>query len=262
MYFGIEFANIVVANTAQHSKLKQQLSLAYVLGLHLLVAVLIFKTDFIPKFKEKFFPQLTSSNAHGERMIFYHQAMDASVPAGASIFLGDSITQGLATAAVSPASVNYGIGFATSTELLENISRYQSLNRASVIFLMIGINDIRQGKTEGLTERLDAIATAMPNDVPLVWSGIMPVYSDKIEPTQIESANRVIKVLCAAREKCAYVDTQEIFSSGGAGLFRDALHPNNQGYAKWIDALRAEYQSLLHQKYNNSFKPTPIRGAN
>ena len=248
-------------STAQHSKLKYRLCLVYIIGVHLLVAVLIFKTDFIPKVKAKFLATTTATNPHGERMIVYHQAMDASVPAGATIFLGDSITQGLATAAVSPSSVNYGIGSETTSELLANLPKYQSLERASAAFLMIGINDIGQGKTQHLASQLRAVAAAIPKDLPLVWSGIMPAYSVKIDPAQITAANRAIQEICAARGNCIYVDTQELLSAGGANLFRDGVHPNDQGYAIWITALRKAYQELAQQKSNNSFKPTPLRGA-
>lgn len=147
--------------TEQNSKLRHFLLISYLIGLHLLVAVLIFKTDFIPKVKEKFLPTQMTSNPHGQRMIVYHKAMDASVPAGATIFLGDSITQGLATAAVAPYSINYGIGSATTSELLSNLPSYKSLERATAVFLMIGINDLGQGKSAGLEERLQAISLAI-----------------------------------------------------------------------------------------------------
>ena len=229
--------------------------------MHLLIALLVFKTDFIPRVKAKFFATSATTNQHGERMIVYHQAMDGSVPPGATIFLGDSITQGLATAAVSPVSVNYGIGSETTSELLANLPKYKSLERASVAFLMIGINDIGQGKTEGLTTRLQAIASAIPRQLPLVWSGIMPAYSDRIDPAQVTSANRAIQEICAARGRCIYVDTQELLAAGGAKLFRDGVHPNDRGYAIWISALRKAYLEFTQQMSNNSFKPTPLRGA-
>ena len=248
-------------STAQHSKLKRGLFLAYIICVHLLIALLIFKTDFIPKVKAKLFATPATTNPHGERMIVYHQAMDASVPSGATIFLGDSITQGLATAAVSPASVNYGIGSETTSELLANLPKYQSLERASVAFLMIGINDIGQGKTDHLPTRLQAIAAAIPRELPLVWSGIMPAYSDKIDPAQVTAANRVIQEICAARDRCIYVDTQELLAAGGTNLFRDGVHPNDRGYTIWISALRKAYLQLTQKKSNNSSKPTPLRGA-
>ena len=227
----------------------------------MLLAVLILKTNFIPKFKDKFLNLPTASNPHGERMIRIHAAMDASVPAGATVFLGDSITEALATAAVSPSSVNYGIGSATTSELLGNLSKYQSLKRASAVFLMIGINDLSQGNSVGLSDRLRKIANALPKDIPLLWSGIMPAYSESIEPYQIKLANQSIREICAARAGCIYVDTQEAFAAGGSELFRDGVHPNDRGYAIWIAALRNAHGQISRQKSNNSFKPRPLRGS-
>lgn len=217
---------------------KSRLIIAYLVGLHLLAAVLVFKTDFIPKAKAHLLPMSMWPNPHGQRMVGYHQAMDASVPAGAAIFLGDSITQGLAGAAVSKFPVNYGISGATTSELLGNLPKYQSIKRASVVFLMIGINDLGQGKIEGLADRLNAIGSAIPQGLPLVWSGIMPTYVGDVDQHQIDAANAVIQGICAARAKCTYVNTQVIFSEEGAALFRDGVHLNDQGYAKWITALR------------------------
>lgn len=113
---------------------------------------------------------------------------------------------------------------------------------------MIGINDIGQNDPEALATRLVAIDATLPNTVPLVWSGIMPAYRHNVDPTQITSANRVIRDLCSARVSCTYVDTQKLFSAGGTKLFWDGVHPNNDGYAIWIDALRKSYQDLSHHK--------------
>jgi lysophospholipase L1-like esterase len=239
-----------MASIGQRSKLQRQLYLAYIICVHIIVAVLIFKTDFIPKVKGKFFSSGTTVNQYSQTMLIYHQAMDASVPAKAAIFLGDSITQGLATAAIAQYSVNYGIAGETALELMRNISKYQSINRASIVFLMIGINDIYYGNIKSLPEWLRTIASAIPEDIPLVWSGIMPVYAGKIDPVQIASANHVIREICAARVSCVYIDTQKIFSIGGGGasLFRDGVHPNDQGYEKWIAALRNAYYEVTRQK--------------
>jgi lysophospholipase L1-like esterase len=168
--------------------------------------------------------------------------MDASVPAGAAIFLGDSITQGLATAAVAPYSVNYGIGSATTGELLDNLPVYKSLRRAGAVFLLIGINDIGRGQTIGLEGRLQAIADAIPAGVPLVWSAIMPAYVDRADPEAIRQANRAIARTCAARPGCVYVDTGAL---SDAALFSDGVHPNTAGYAVWIGALRDAYAKVV-----------------
>ena len=249
-------------STAQH-RLKSSLVLGYIIFLHLLIGVLIFKTNFIPKVRDKLFPSAPFTNTHGSEMIKYHLAMDGSVPNGAAIFLGDSITQGLATAAIAPFSVNYGIGWATCPEILRNIPTYKSLNRASVIFLLVGTNDIGRKWGAKLPSCYSNLINSLPPDTPLIWSGIMPVYSQNARNTEIQKANLTIASLCSRRQNCIYVDTSALCSpdSGGATLFNDGLHPNRTGYQRWIKALKKAYFSASRNQSNNSFKPTPLRGA-
>ena len=59
--------------------------------------------------------------------------MDGLIPEGATIFIGDSITQGLATSAVSNQSVNYGIGSDTTLGVLKRLPYYNSMNSAKAV---------------------------------------------------------------------------------------------------------------------------------
>jgi hypothetical protein len=240
-------------NRNQHSgaRLLKKAAWLYVAGIHLMLAILVFKPDFVDELKNRLLPAQEYVNALGQRMMILHERMDASVPAGAAIFLGDSITQGLATAAVAPFSVNYGISSATTQELLQNIPKYRSLNRASAIFLMIGINDIDQNKFTGLADRLRTIANAIPHDRTLIWSGIMPVYTDSIQPEQIAHINEAIEQICSQRSKCTFVNTQEVFGSGGESLFSDGVHLNDAGYSKWIPVLRQSYEKAIKDQPSN-----------
>lgn len=233
-------------------KLRKLLRTSYLVALHLVVVALVVKTDVVARI----FKTTTTNNPHGQVMIAYHRAMDTSVPAGAAIFLGDSITQGLATAAVAPYSVNYGIGAATTGELLRNLPSYGSLKRASSVFLLIGSNDIREGLTEGLDERLRAISLAIPQDKPLIWSGIMPAYSKFHRPEKIAAANETIKQLCAGRKDCLYIDTQALYASDPT-LLGDGVHPSDAGYARWIAALRSAYEQVSTQKPDASVPMRP-----
>lgn len=209
----------------------------YLIALHLLLALLVWKTDFLPKVQTLLFASAPRPDPHVANMLAYHRGMDPSVPDGAAIFLGDSITQSLATAAVAPRAINYGIGFATTGNLLAHLPEYQSLQRASVVYLMIGVNDLLLGQATGLHDRLRQIARALPADRRVVWSGLMPVFSPEVPPAQITAANTVIRTVCAERARCTYVDTVALFAADPS-LMRDGIHPNQQGYARWIEALQ------------------------
>ncbi len=65
-----------------------------------------------------------------------------NLPAGAIVFLGDSQIQGLAVTAISPNSVNFGIGHQQLQHLVKRISYYTDLEHADHIVIGIGINDL------------------------------------------------------------------------------------------------------------------------
>lgn len=171
--------------------------------------------------------RLTHHEDFGERMHGIYRSVDATIPDGSPVFIGDSITQRMNVAAVAPNAVNLGIGSQTTSALAERVADYRSLRRASAIYLLIGANDLmhRQPDFRRLLNRL-------PKGVPLVWSGIMP--SKHYDPS---ATNARIRVLCAARPRCRYVDTSSLRVPDD---FVDGLHPNARGYRKWVGAIRTQ----------------------
>jgi lysophospholipase L1-like esterase len=218
--------------------------------LHMFLAILIVKTDFIPRVKAKL-GAAEIPNPHVINMVRYHQWMDSSVPDKATIFLGDSITQGLATAAVAPYAINYGIGTQNTAELLHALPSYPSLNRADVIFLAIGINDFIRDKKSGLSDRYREIVERLPDQTPLIWSSVMPTGYGNIASADIAMANETIRSLCANRVNCIFVDTWHFLADENgkmiASLFlEDGLHLSLGGYAAWIAALKQALQDRAH----------------
>ena len=221
----------------------------YIIALHLLSIVLVAKTDFVPKLKVKFgMSAVLDPNPHFQRMVTYHRWMDELVPENSVVFLGDSITQGLATAAVAPYTINYGIGGEDATQLLEAIPSYRSLTRASAVVLAIGINDLGHGKKEGLKDRYRRIADAIPLEKTLIWSSVMPAKSAKISSADIVETNRTIKTMCEERRNCIFVDTWSFLAdANGLMISRyfldDGVHLTPDGYRQWISALK---QAMYH----------------
>lgn len=161
----------------------------------------------------------------GERK---HQLQqDPFQPDGAVIFLGDSITAGLAVDAVAPYAVNYGIGGQTTQLLLDALPRYGSLQRARLVVLSIGTVDMVSGRERGIVARLDALQARIPG--PLVWNAI-PVSAK----ADMRGVNAEIRRLCAARPDCTFVQAP----IGREDLQADGIHLRPSGYAKWIGALK------------------------
>jgi lysophospholipase L1-like esterase len=228
-------------------------TVSYLIVLHVVSAVFIV-TDFIPKVKANMGLGVTvelTPNPHVPNMIRYHQWMDDSVPDMAAIFLGDSITQGLATAAIAPYAVNYGIGGENTTQFIDAIPTYRSLERSSVIFLEIGINDIiEQGRKIGLNDRYQKIMKILPNKIPLVWSAVMPIKRRGILLSDIIDANNMIKALCEKRGNCIYVDTWKFLTDMKGQMINhlfldDGAHLSSEGYKAWIAALKQAMQLAI-----------------
>jgi len=234
---------------------RKWVTVSYLIVLHVVAASLIV-TDFIPKVKVSMGLGATvelTPNPHVPDMIRYHQWMDESVPDKAAIFVGDSITEGLATAAIAPYSVNFGIGGENTAQFIDAIPTYRSLARASVIFLAIGINDIinsEQDMKTGLNDRFRKIVKMLPEKTPLVWSAVMPVRRKGILLSDITDANNMIKTSCEKRGNCTYVDTWRFLADRNGKMIDrffldDGVHLSPEGYRAWIAELKQAMQLTI-----------------
>lgn len=205
----------------------------------------------------------SGSDQYVQRVLRYHRWVDEQIPEQSVVFLGDSLTQGLATAAVVPNSTNFGIGGQTTSGLLDALPTYKSVAKAKLIFLEIGINDFLEDSTAGLSDRIKRISNALPANTPLVWSSVMPAKTDKYSRYDIAEVNKVIKAVCVQRINCRYLDTW-VFLSGADGqtasqdFLTDGVHLSPEGYRKWIAALKQDLpQELAEQQYRRD----PIKSA-
>lgn len=114
------------------------------------------------------------------------------------------------------------------------------------IFLMIGINDIRQGIPAQTTlsyyeKILDELMTALP-DCEIYVQSILPVHtSTGIDNTSVQSLNLSIKAL-AERKGLAYLDIYSAVAdeSNNFTYTSDGVHPTGEGYAIWTGILEEE----------------------
>lgn len=233
-----------MADTSPQRSAWKRLAVIYIIGLHAFAAALIVKTDFIPKARIKLGLAAPTPDVHLPNMRRVHMWMDASVPDNAVIFLGDSIVQGLATAAIAPNAINYGIGGINAAQLGDLIPDYKSLARARIIVLSVGINDVIffNGGAD-LRKQYQRILERLPSATPLVWSAIAPTGLKQVDPKHIRSANQVIAELCAQRGNCTFVDVWPLLAGENGQamddmLLDDGIHFSAAGYRIWIAALR------------------------
>ena len=170
--------------------------------------------------------------------------------AGAVVFIGDSITQGLGKLAphLFPGLTiaNRGIigdtSFGVRARLREDVI---ALGPRAVV-LLIGTNDLTGGAeprviAANIREIVKAITQALPA-CPVIVCLVMPrAASSGVPPEKVRALNNLIRGAARGRN-ISLCDTFRIFTGpGGEPLpeeFPDGLHPNTRGYAKWAAALR------------------------
>lgn len=191
---------------------------------------------------------------HYTRMMKYHGYMDGSVPEGAVLFIGDSITQGLCTAAVCERGVNYGIGSDTTVGVLQRLPEYRSMDRARAVVVAIGVNDLRRRDNAALLENYRKIAAAVAERAPLLFSAVLPLDERLKEDNRgvnarIRELNAGLAALCAERGDCRVVDVFDALLDTEGSLATahhtgDGVHLSDKGYAVWITALRGALETL------------------
>ena len=243
---------IAVSKPNAHRTMWTWLALIYGLLIHVVLAVLLIKTDALAKVKEKIAVDKVISRARVMVMQRYYEWTDYSIPHQSVVFLGDSITHGIAADAVTPCAVNYGIQSARTDDLLKAIPSYKSLNHARAIFLAIGINDLGEQKQIGLNERFGEAIRLLPRDTPLIWSAMMPTGTKEtgIDLMAIREGNEAIKSLCAKHARCTFVNTWPLFADANSQIFRklyldDGLHLSPDGYIVWQTALRSALRGVF-----------------
>jgi lysophospholipase L1-like esterase len=193
-------------------------------------------------------PEITD---HYQTMLQYHRRLDATVPAQAVVFLGDSLTLGLCTEAVACPSVNYGIGSDTTVGVLGRLPHYRdSLSKASAVVLAIGVNDLMFREGPELAQNYGRILQALPQGLRIVCSALLPIHEEiyrtttRVNNRRIREVNQALRELSAKDPRCVFVDagSQLVDAKGELKAeFQDGdgIHLNPAGNRIWIEALRS-----------------------
>lgn len=232
----------------------------YIFLIHLLLAVMLWKSNFIDKVEAKLGISGPILSFY-ERMTVYHQTMDGSIPDGSVLFIGDSITQSLATSAITNRSVNLGIGADTTLGVIKRLPLYKSIDRASAVVLAIGVNDIYEG-----VDRLDTsvnyknILNHIPSHIAVIASSVIPIDSvaqrKGFTNADIVLLNKDIKSLTEEHENVVYLDTYGDLKDETGYLRKafhigDGVHLSDKGYSILIrnlkDALDVVYEQQSTQ---------------
>ena len=164
----------------------------YLVLLHLLLLLVLVKSDFIELAAVKFGKLPKELTPSYYSLLAFQKRVDEQLSADSVIFIGDSLIQGLAVSEIAPNSVNYGIGADTTLGVLTRLGFYKSLSRARIIFIMIGLNDLKRRSNAEIITNYQKILEAMPKDRAVIIGAILPV-DEKV--SQVGSRNkRIISV--------------------------------------------------------------------
>jgi lysophospholipase L1-like esterase len=219
----------------------------YILCLHILLLVMLVKSNFVTKMSYvvgALAPELTT---HYYQMLASHKRMDATVPSNATVFIGDSITAGLATSAVAAYSVNYGIGSDTTFGVLNRLPWYKSLHSANAIIIAIGVNDLPRRDNDSILLNYKKILDLLPHNTTVIVSAILPV-DERVARLQaynsrITAINTALQHLVAQYSHTVFINCSDALQGADGNLSTayhsgDGIHLSAAGYQTWINQLK------------------------
>jgi lysophospholipase L1-like esterase len=106
---------------------------------------------------------------------------------------------------------------------------YRAMQRASVIVVMIGTNDVGQGRQPQYRE----VLAKVPPAVPVVLASAPPMVG-----ADMRAQAALARAACAADSRCTFVDAFAALD-GKPGMFLpDGVHLTPAGYAVLVPLLR------------------------
>lgn len=172
-----------------------------------------------------------------KRTLLAHSRIDAQVQDGASIMIGDSITQGL----LYPRFINFGISGDTTYGVLNRLDKYKSIARAKNVILLIGVNDLERRSNDEIMANYRQILAKVPYDK-LVVFGILPVTHERELKQPAMLNGRIVDINKSLAQLCKdnsvrFIDMRADFVDNQGYLKQqytsDGLHLNTNGYKAW-----------------------------
>lgn len=230
----------------------------YLMLIHVFVGVLIIKTDIISRIQVKLGYEVIEDELtpHYRTMLAFHKRVEENIPEDYVLFIGDSITQGLAVSAVYPQSVNFGIGQDTTFGVLSRLPHYSYISKSKLIVITIGVNDLRRRENSRIVDNFKNIIELIPEEIPVLFNAILPINENASnrpgDNARIGEINAMLKEICLSNPRLFFVDTPKplLDSKGnlsGSYHIGDGVHLNGLGNDIWIIKLKAEVKNAIEQ---------------
>lgn len=173
-------------------------------------------------------------------------------PAGAVVFLGDSITAGGAWHEWFPqhSVVNRGIDGDTSDGVRKRTKAALG-DAPGAVSLLIGTNDIAIGRSSAdITADVKAIISLIRDrapQAPILVHGILPRQAKY--RARITELNALYRVIADNTGGATFVDLWPAFAESDrlrTDFTRDGLHLNGAGYHAWVNVIRPLLPAPVH----------------
>lgn len=206
---------------------------AYLAALHLLIAVLIVKTNFLLLAGKTlgWIPPEEWNEGLYEKILDQAER-DRTVGSGAIVLIGDSIIEQLDARLVSAAAINFGAGGDTTRTLLRRLPTMRSIDSADAVVLGIGVNDFKYRDVPEILVDYERVLRRLGPSRPLVMVSVLPVNERAAEirgrpylrNDRIARLNLALRDLCDARVSCRFADVWPAMMNEAEGGLRHALH--------------------------------------
>ena len=241
----------------------KQILYIYLIAIHLLLAAIFYKSNFIDLVKQRLSLWKVEKTDHYFTMTHFHARMDANLPEKSVLFIGDSIIQGLAVSAIAIPSVNYGIGTDTTTGVLQRILTYSSLRKADAIVLHIGWNDFKYREDAIIIDNIKKIIQRVPKELPIILSALFitntKYHSEYINLNKrAQNINIQLEKWAARQARIFFVDSNPLLSNTEGEIktdfhIGDGLHLNTQGNALFIEVIKKGLDKARKWKSTQKF---------
>lgn len=223
-------------------------AIGYLAALHVLVGVLLVKTDF-PHLAGKTLgltpPDEWSLPLY--RAMLEQAEADASVPKGAVILLGDSIMAALDPRDIGADVVNFGLGGDTTRTLYGRLPTLHAVTQGSAVIVGVGVNDLKFRPLDQIVQDYAGVLDRLSGPARVLMVSVLPV--DDAGPAarafpylrnpNIETLNVRLRVLCEQRTNCRFLDAwPAITAAASAAYAGDGWHLSAVGRRNLTEFVR------------------------
>ena len=249
--------------------MKKKVFIFYLLLIHVFIFLVLLKSNFIERVRDKFgiinseqeIAEICHETNCGPELarnyldaIAYQSMMDSHIPDNAIIFIGDSLTQSLPVATITPLGINFGITNDTSLGVFKRLNQYSSIRRSKIVIFEIGLNDLSTRDPDEVIKNYEDIINYIPKNIEIIFNAVHPVNEDFYKNhgesnERIDQLNRGLKHVCSKYPNVHFLSIATLLKDKNGNLSNeyhigDGVHLNYYGYEIWIKELKIKIEEL------------------